>query len=426
MSRKRSRSARRRMRRNGSHHRTFVAMVGGVLAVMPAIVASGGAVEWLGRVNVNTPHTRELALIEGFNPEPVQVNVDGSLPQAFLPGELPLSADQLPAAYLLPGGLLGIPATVLQAYRNAADIMSRERPTCHIDWALLASIGRIESNHARGGYVDKNGMTLEPILGPQLNGAGNFAPIPDTDHGVYDRDQVWDRAVGPMQFIPSTWRLWASDGNNDGSSDPNNIYDATLAAARYLCAGGVDLTNPDQLRSAILRYNNSSVYLAIVLAWADAYRKGVLPLPDSPVPVGAPIPTVLPGPAPVEPPAAPGASPGPLAVPPSTPGAPPPGSVPASRPATSSPPPPPPGPPASNPPPSSPPPSSPPPPTSNPPTSEPATSTPPTSTSEPPPPSGTPTPACTPTSQASPGESGSATTTTSTPPSAADTCDPAP
>ncbi|WP_156960382.1 lytic transglycosylase domain-containing protein [Amycolatopsis taiwanensis] len=309
MSLRRARIARRKIRRIGLHYRTLVAVVGGVLAVLPALVASGGAVDWASRVK--STDTRDLALIEGFNPEHVQVNVDGSLPQALAPSDLPLSDYELPAAYVLPGGLLGIPATVLTAYHNAADILSMEQPNCHLDWALLASIGRIESNHARGGYIDKNGKTLEPILGPQLNGAGGFAAIPDTDHGLYDSDQVWDRAVGPMQFIPSTWRRWGADGNSDGISDPNNIFDATLAAARYLCAGGADLANPDQLRAAILRYNNSAIYLAIVLAWADAYRNGVLPLPDSPVPIGAPGPPLLPAPPPVAPPVTPPPSPAP-------------------------------------------------------------------------------------------------------------------
>ncbi len=92
------------------------------------------------------------------------------------------------------------------AYPLITGILAVVPAPCHIDWALIASIGRIESNHARGGYVDAAGTTREPILGPQLNGQGGFAAIPDTDQGLLDTDPVWDRAVGPTQFIPATWK----------------------------------------------------------------------------------------------------------------------------------------------------------------------------------------------------------------------------
>ncbi|MFE3777501.1 lytic transglycosylase domain-containing protein [Amycolatopsis sp. NPDC059090] len=216
---------------------------------------------------------------QGYDPGIRGVAVDGRLPDAPAPIPLP--------GYDLPDGPLGIPATALVAYRHAAEVLGKEQPGCHIDWALIASIGRIESNHARGGYVDAAGTTLQPILGPQLNGTGPYAAIPDTDHGVLDQDPVWDRAVGPFQFIPATWRIYAADGNGDGKADPSNLFDASLAAARYLCSGGLDLANPDQLRTAIYRYNNSDAYVTTVILWAEAYRKGVAQVPDSPVPVGA-------------------------------------------------------------------------------------------------------------------------------------------
>lgn len=286
----RVRIARRKIRRLGLRHKTFVAAVGGVLAILPAVAASGGTQNW--SATPAAEHTRDIPLVEGFDPKLVAVNVDGSLPK-------PAAVQEPLPAYELPSGPLGIPGTALAAYRNAADIMGKELPDCHIDWALIASIGRIESNHARGGYVDKAGNTLEPILGPELNGTNNTAPIPDTDGGRWDHDTVWDRAVGPTQFIPSTWGFYGADGNNDGVSDPNNIFDATLATGRYLCSGGLDLANPDQLRSAIYRYNNSDVYVDTVILWAEAYRKGVLQLPDSTVPIGAPSMPAEPAPAPI-------------------------------------------------------------------------------------------------------------------------------
>jgi hypothetical protein len=269
-------------------YRSLLAVVGGVLAVVPAAVASNSAAGWVNVVS--TVHSRNVVLQGGYNPitpSIEQISVDGSLPQAPVPLALP--------AYELPSGPLGIPVTALAAYKNAADILATLQPSCHIDWALIASIGRIESNHARGGYVDAAGNTLEPILGPVLNGTGPFAAIPDTDHGRYDGDTVWDRAVGPTQFIPGTWNAYASDGNGDGVSNPHNIFDATVATGRYLCSGGLDVTSPDQLRAAIYRYNHSDTYVNTVILWAEAYRSGVMPTPDSKVPVGAPNATVSPG-----------------------------------------------------------------------------------------------------------------------------------
>lgn len=173
----------------------------------------------------------------------------------------------------------GIPASVLAAYKKAEAALARSNPGCNLPWELLAAIGKVESGQARGGAVDAEGTTLQPILGPQLNGNG-FARITDTDGGRYDGDTTHDRAVGPMQFIPSTWRTWGTDGNGDGASDPNNIYDAALSAGRYLCAGGRDLSVPADLDRAILGYNHSEDYLRTVLSWYEYYREGTYEVPD--------------------------------------------------------------------------------------------------------------------------------------------------
>jgi hypothetical protein len=288
-------------RRFGIRHRSAYPLITGVLAVIPALVAGALTLGWLGG---SGDHARDAALGQGYDPGRAalqQIAVDGTLPGAPVPLPLP--------AYELPDGPLGIPATALAAYHNAAGILGREQPACHIDWALIASIGRIESNHARGGYVDAAGTTREPILGPELNGQGGFAAIPDTDQGLLDTDPVWDRAVGPTQFIPATWRGYASDGNGDGKSDPNNIFDAALATGRYLCSGGFDLTNPDQLRGAIYRYNNSDTYVNTVILWAEAYRNGIMQIPDSTVPIGAPNAALGPPPPSVPPPPVPTTTP---------------------------------------------------------------------------------------------------------------------
>ncbi|MEV0945708.1 lytic murein transglycosylase [Rhodococcus sp. NPDC049939] len=175
---------------------------------------------------------------------------------------------------------LGIPEIELNAYRAAELVMMAENPRCGLPWHLLAGIGRIESGHAGGGRTDSIGTTLSPILGPVLDGrlAGN-AVIRDTDGGAMDGDSVHDRAVGPMQFIPSTWSRYAADGNADGVADPNNVFDSSLAAGRYLCSGGLDLRDPQQVATAVLRYNNSAAYVSDVITWSNAYQRGEIPTP---------------------------------------------------------------------------------------------------------------------------------------------------
>lgn len=177
---------------------------------------------------------------------------------------------------------LGIPGIVLDGYRVAATRLAITNPDCHLTWSLLAGIGRIESGHARGGQVDTSGTTVTPILGPRLSGGPGTALILDTDHGVLDGDTTYDRAVGPLQFIPSSWSIYGVDGNGDGRASPHNIYDAATAAGRYLCSGGMNLANPDQRYAAVFRYNHSDGYVSEVLAWADAYAHGgsaIGPLP---------------------------------------------------------------------------------------------------------------------------------------------------
>ena len=106
------------------------------------------------------------------------------------------------------------------------------------------------------------------------------AVIRDSDGGKWDGDAMWDRAVGPMQFLPGSWLYWGKDGNSDGVSDPHNVFDATVAAGYLLCSAG-DLSNPATVGRAVLRYNHSASYVATVLKWAAAYRDNVTPAPDS-------------------------------------------------------------------------------------------------------------------------------------------------
>ncbi|GBE64315.1 hypothetical protein MFM001_07770 [Mycobacterium sp. MFM001] len=184
-------------------------------------------------------------------------------------------------------GALGIPSMALSAYRNAERMMANAYPNCGISWNLLAGIGRIESMHANGGATDARGTAVRPIYGPALDGSlpGNEVIVQSNTPGRV----TFARAMGPMQFLPGTWARYASDGDGDGIADPQNLYDSTLAAARYLCSGGLDLRDSQQVLSAILRYNNSMPYAQNVLGWAAAYATGVVPV-DLPPLTGAPPP----------------------------------------------------------------------------------------------------------------------------------------
>lgn len=201
------------------------------------------------------------------------------------------SADLVAHTIDTTGLATGVPTTVLHAYHNADNHVDNEQPNCGLSVPLLAAIGRVESYHARGGNVDNAGRTLSPIIGLQLNGGPNVALIRDTDGGRFDGDTAYDRAVGPMQFIPSTWARWAADGNSDRVTDPHNVFDASLAAGRYLCAAGHDLTTSDGLTRAILAYNHSGHYLRTVLSWMQVYSGNAIAVPDGSINVPAPSAT---------------------------------------------------------------------------------------------------------------------------------------
>jgi membrane-bound lytic murein transglycosylase B len=179
-----------------------------------------------------------------------------------------------------------VPSAALRAYKNAAAAMAKEDPGCQIPWTLLAAIGRVESNHGRfgGAQLGSDGVSRPAILGPVLNGKGAFAAIRDTDHGTMDGDKVWDRAVGQMQFLPSTWRSVARDGDGNGTKDPNDIDDAALGAAVYLCGAGGSLANPTGMARAAFRYNHSDYYVQLVLSFQNGYQTGVFAVPSPPPP----------------------------------------------------------------------------------------------------------------------------------------------
>ena len=253
-------------------------LVGAMLLGAATSSASGGAISAQSEAVAAAAPPTSAEIVPGA---PVTLLGFAPPPKAAEPAVAP----QFRITAALPSGPLGIPGVVLQAYKLAANRVAAESPQCRLPWFLLAGIGRIESNHASNGSVDQYGTTINPIAGPVLDGslAGN-AVIRDTDGGRIDGDATHDRAMGPMQFIPSTWASWGSDANGDGKSDPNNVFDATYSAGRYLCAGVSDIMAEKNKVSAVLRYNHSMEYVANVLSWAGAYATGVMPTNPIPEP----------------------------------------------------------------------------------------------------------------------------------------------
>ncbi len=170
---------------------------------------------------------------------------------------------------------VNIPVVALQAYAYAELVARHNQPACNLTWPTLAGIGRVESDHGRaqGAKLASDGKALPSIIGPPLDGQGGRKTIPDTDGGTLDTDRSWDRAVGPMQFIPSTWKQYAVDADNDGVSDINDIDDAALAAANYLCASNHDLATPQGWKAAVASYNAVDPYLLDVYTATDNYGR---------------------------------------------------------------------------------------------------------------------------------------------------------
>jgi len=184
-----------------------------------------------------------------------------------------------------------VPEAALRAYRHAEKVMATADPDCDISWTLLAAIGRVETNHGRfgGAQLGSDGVSRPEIRGPQLDGAGPFAAIRDSDNGVLDRDKVWDRAVGQMQFLPQTWRSVERDGDGDGTKNPDDIDDSALGSAVYLCGAGGSLANSAGMARAAFRYNHSDYYVSLVLSMQAGFETGVFTLPSPPPPAEAKV-----------------------------------------------------------------------------------------------------------------------------------------
>lgn len=245
----------------------------GLIAVVLTIVLVAAVVAWLASLT-NTP-----VLPTQREPVPTHMPPDAAQAPPFINVHAPGRTANHLGEWAQPiADETRIDPQAVRAYGNAALIAAEAWPACNLQWNTLAGIGWVETRH--GTYTGRSfdparltsDGTPEPkIIGPALDGTGNFALITDTDGGVLDGDTEFDRAVGPMQFIPESWARFGRDADGDGYPNPQQIDDAALGAANLLCANGRDLSTEDGWRQAIFAYNHSNDYVAKVRDAAANY-----------------------------------------------------------------------------------------------------------------------------------------------------------
>ncbi|MBW4703405.1 lytic murein transglycosylase [Micromonospora sp. RL09-050-HVF-A] len=264
------------------------ALVAATAAVGAVVVP--GAVRAPRPVAVDDPATTGSGLPSVATTTGIPVLPGGGVPSlppaGFPPGGVAPTGPVAPTAAGRPADALGDWARVtgtkvavspiaMQAYGYAELVLARTNPSCRLSWTTLAAIGYVESRHgqANGATLGPDGRAVPEIIGDPLDGKGGRSLIRDTDGGLFDRDTVYDRAIGPMQFIPTTWEQVGADADNDGRKDPHDLDDTALAAGNYLCQGGRNMTIPGDWWGAILSYNDVRRYAQDVFDKAHEYGR---------------------------------------------------------------------------------------------------------------------------------------------------------
>ena len=246
-------------------------------ALVPLALLSAAATAGLTGTGVQTvsaaQEARATALPDGTTVpnEAIEAPASVSVPGVVAPGISGNTHDVVATA-----STTGIPSAALAAYQRAETVINAADRTCQLPWQLVAAIGRVESDHGRtnGNHLDSKGVARPGIFGIALDGKNHTSVVKDTDAGQYDGDAKFDRAVGPMQFIPSTWSVVGVDADGDAQRNPQDVDDAALATAVYLCSGKDDLSQDQGARAAVFRYNHSKSYVDLVLSIMHAYMSG--------------------------------------------------------------------------------------------------------------------------------------------------------
>lgn len=263
---------------HANHRAKTITRTTKALTLVPATIASAAAT---AAVLTSTGATAVVPTLVAKNPplpsvtvpsQPIETQATVSRPDRIAPA-VPKNAGSTIVAASFTNG---IPTVALNAYQRAAEVINASDPGCNMPWELIAGIGRVESDHGQfgGSHLNAQGEAVPPIYGPLLDGKNGIALIRDTDGGALDGNAQYDRAVGPMQFLPSTWQALAVDGNGDGKRDPQNIYDASLGTAIYLCSGQRNMATEAGRQAAVFSYNHSTDYVKLVLAIMQAYEAG--------------------------------------------------------------------------------------------------------------------------------------------------------
>jgi Transglycosylase SLT domain len=241
----------------------ITALVAATIALGTALVPTSGK----PRADQPSPSAAGPSTVESVAASPSFTPLPTTTASAAPPNEgLTVWAERL-------GPKVEIPPVALRAYAYAEYVLSARKPACGLRWTTIAAIGKIESNHGRVGAssLGTDGRALPPIIGPALDGKGGRAKVTDTDAGALDNDRAWDHAVGPMQFLPATWRSYAIDADGDGIVDPNDIDDAALAVANKLCEANKDLSVAANWTAAIKTFTDLSAKVQDVFTAANTY-----------------------------------------------------------------------------------------------------------------------------------------------------------
>lgn len=259
--------------------RIWVAAAAAVLLIT-VIVAFATAV---GRPGSGRPTAGPLVVAGGIPPDPPPA---GRTPEAAVrTGRVPaVPANDWGAAARYEDWAnrisadVGVAARTLAAYALGERFAAEKDPSCGLSWVTLAAVGSVESAHGLfgGAAVAADGTSSPAIIGPPLDGRPGVLAIADTDGGRYDGDTGWDRAVGPMQFLPTTWRSWGVDADGDGTARPQDIDDAAATAAVYLCGSTSTMTTGPGWWAAITTYNRSATYARTVLERSNEYARASL------------------------------------------------------------------------------------------------------------------------------------------------------